>query len=67
MSDRLCNVSVIPSSETNDFQAHIVANGKVILKFYDDEISFTAAEIEGKTEKEIQELFLKKDSDFLRS
>ena len=39
---------------------------KTLFSFYPDEVSFSTAEIVGHTEEEVQDLFQRKDRDYLR-
>lgn len=40
---------------------------KVAFRYYSDELSFSSSEFIGKTMEEVDQLFLKKDTAYLRS
>jgi len=67
----MSNVVIIPSSQANRFKARITATVdgeiKTILEYFDDEISFSASELEGREEEYARELFFRKDKAYLQS
>jgi len=65
------NVRIIPASETKEYQAHVIAtiNGtdKIVIKYYDDELTFHPSDFENKDESEAWPIFCKKDVEYLQS